>query len=590
MGLTRVLERLRPAGTGRRGDALSAVPAERSGWFGAAVRRSSRYTLPGAWVALLFACFSFTPSLLPRPAFFQAAITGIDAAIGYGLGVLGAWIWREFADRDPREPTPRSWLIFAGVAVLALLISLIIGQWWQRQAHELVATTPQSPFAALVIPIGAGLLFVLLVAAGRAVRAGYRRLSGWLAAHMGARAARATALVLLVVLSVLVLNGVLWNSLITAIDESLAVADTGTPEGVAQPSNGTRSGGPGSLAGWENLGREGRVFVGRGANGADISRFTGRPAEDPIRIYAGTDSAEDVEDRADLAVRDLERAGGFDRSALLLVTTTGTGWVEPSSVGSLEYLMDGDIATISMQYSHLPSWLSFLVDQARAREAGRQLFDSVYERWITLPEGQRPKLYVFGESLGSFGGETAFSGEFDLRNRTSGVLFVGPPNFNPLYRSFVENRDPGSPEVQPVYRQGRTIRFTDRPRSGIDVGGQAWSPTRVLYLQHPSDPITWWSPNLILNRPDWLEEPRGSDVLGATRWIPFVTFWQVSADLALGFSTEPGHGHNYSGEHVDGWAAVVQPTGWSREKADQLRAIVRSGRFDQPFHPSPGSR
>jgi uncharacterized membrane protein len=557
--------------------------------FVAAVRRRSSYCLPGAWVALLFACLSFTPSLLPRPALFQGAITGIDAAIGYGLGVLGAWIWREFADRGPPEPARRSWLIFAVVAVLSLLVSLVVGQRWQRQAHELVATAPQNPFAALLIPVVAGSLFVLLVAAGRAIRTGYRRLSGLLARYMGARAARATALVLLVVLSVLVLNGILWNSVISAVDGSLAVADTGTPDDVAVPANGTRSGGPGSLVGWETLGREGRVFVGRGPNAEEISRFTGRLAQDPIRIYAGTDSADDVEERADLAVRDLERAGGFDRSALLVVTTTGTGWVEPSSVGSLEYLMDGDVATISMQYSHLPSWLSFLVDQKPARAAGRQLFDSVYERWVELPADQRPKLYVFGESLGSFGGETAFSGEFDLRNRTSGALFVGPPNFNPLYRSFVEDRDPGSPEVQPVYRHGRTIRFTDRARNDIEVGGQTWGPTRVLYLQHPSDPITWWSPNLILHRPDWLEEPRGSDVLGATRWIPFVTFWQVSADLALGFSTEPGHGHNYSGEHVDAWAEIVQPTGWSVQKSDRLRQIERSGRFDQPFTPSPTS-
>jgi uncharacterized membrane protein len=32
---------------------------------------------------------------------------------------------------------------------------------------------------------------------------------------------------------------------------------------------------------------------------------------------------------------------------------------------------------------------------------------------------------VFGLSLGSFGGETAFSGEYDLRNRTAGALFAG---------------------------------------------------------------------------------------------------------------------------------------------------------------------
>src|SRR5690606_1172567 len=131
---------------------------------------------------------------------------------------------------------------------------------------------------------------------------------------------------------------------------------------------------------------------------------------------------------------------------LLVVTTTGTGWIEPGSAGSFEYLNGGDSAIIAMQYSHLPSWISFLVDQERAREAGRDLFDAVYERWNRLPASERPRLYVFGESLGSFGAETAFSGEFDLANRTSGALFTGPPNFNPLYRSFVESRSAGSRE------------------------------------------------------------------------------------------------------------------------------------------------
>jgi uncharacterized membrane protein len=135
-------------------------------------------------------------------------------------------------------------------------------------------------------------------------------------------------------------------------------------------------------------------------------------------------------------------------------------------------------------------------------------------------------LYVFGESLGSFGGEAAFSGEFDMRNRTEGALFVGPPNFNPLSRGFVDDRDAGSPEVTPVYRGGRTIRFVDRPRNGVKPVGEPWNGTRVLYMQHPSDPITWWSPELILHRPDWLKEPRGSDVSDATRWVPFVTFWR----------------------------------------------------------------
>lgn len=548
--------------------------------------RRLRFALPGAWVGLVLACLSFTPSLLPRPAAFQGLITGIDAAIGYGIGVLAAWVWREFADRDARPASRRSWQVFTVVAVVALIVAAVLGQRWQRQGHELVATDPEHPLLVLLVPVVAALTFLLFVGVGRGVRTAYRRFANLLARFMGDRAARALGLVVLVATAVLVVSGVLWDAVIRTVDSTLAVGDTLTPDGVARSTTPLRSGGPGSLVDWDTMGREGRVFVGRGPGADDISALTGRPALDPIRVYAGVGSASESEERARLAVRDLERAGGFDRATLLVVTTTGTGWVEPSATGSFEYLNDGDTATVAMQYSHLPSWLSFLVDQERARDAGRDLYDAVFERWSELPAGDRPRVYVFGESLGSFGGETAFSGEFDLANRTDGALFVGPPNFNPLYRSFVNGRDPGSPEVEPVYRDGRVIRFANRPAEAVEPLDEPWDRTRVLYMQHPSDPITWWSTDLLLTRPDWLEEPRGYDVVDAMRWAPFVTFWQVSADLALGFSTEPGHGHNFTGEHVAGWLTVLEPEGWSAEQAAELKELAVSEAFSEPFAPT----
>src|SRR5690349_17194769 len=59
-------------------------------------RRRFRYTLPGAWVVVAFVCLSFTPSLVPRPGAYQGVVCGISAAIGYGLGVVGARVWRDF--------------------------------------------------------------------------------------------------------------------------------------------------------------------------------------------------------------------------------------------------------------------------------------------------------------------------------------------------------------------------------------------------------------------------------------------------------------------------------------------------------------
>ncbi|HVD23605.1 MAG TPA: alpha/beta-hydrolase family protein [Lapillicoccus sp.] len=289
--------------------------------------------------------------------------------------------------------------------------------------------------------------------------------------------------------------------------------------------------------------------------------------------YAGLASSDDTESRAELAVDDLERAGGFERTNLLVVTTTGSGWVDPALVDSFEYLSAGDSATVAIQYSYLPSWISYLVDQTKAREAGRALFDAVYERWLALPHDRRPKLFVAGESLGSFGGETAFSGEYDLRNRTAGTLFVGPPNFNTLFRDFSEHRDSGSPEIEPVYKDGRTVRFSGGDVGRVSAQDPPWEGNRVLYLMHPSDPIVWWSPDLVLNRPDWISEPPGHDVLN-TVWVPFLTFWQITADLPFSTGVPGGHGHKYTTEQVDGWYAVIQPAGVTQEELGAVRATI----------------
>jgi len=540
----------------------------------ARIRSWFRYGLPGAWVALIFLCLSLTPSLLPRPPPFQGAVSGLSAVVGYGIGVAAAWLWRELADREPRQPAPWAWRLYWIVAVPALLIAVVLSERWQQEMRRLVDVPAPSLASYFLIPLVAVVIFIVAVAVGRAIHWLYLWLAAGLVRLMGARGARVTALILLTTSTALLFSGVIKDALVASADRSFALLDSRTTGGAEQPTSELRSGGPASLVSWESLGRQGRIFTGTGPTASEIAAFTDGPAIEPVRAYIGHASSDDPEIRAELAVAELDRTGAFDRSYLLVVTTTGTGIVEPSSVDTFEYLTAGDSAIVGTQYSHLPSWLSYLVDQEAAREAGRDLFDAVYGRWARLPADDRPELLVYGESLGSFGGENAFSGERDLANRTSGALFVGPPSFNPLYRGFVEDRDAGSPEVEPVYSEGRTIRFSGRPRNGIPPAGSPWRGTRVLYMQHASDPITWWSPGLLLNEPDWLAEPRGRDVLDEMVWIPFVTFWQVSADLALSFSTPPGHGHVYTGEHVDGWAAVLRPPEWSESKAAQLRQII----------------
>jgi uncharacterized membrane protein len=531
-------------------------------------------TLPGCWGALLGGCLSFTPSLLPRTGTIQGIVWGITAAIGYGLGVLAAWIWRAFADRKPRRPRRRSWLVFYISAAVLTVVMFGLGQYWQYLIRGLMGVTEYNVALVVASPFVAALVFCLILLIGRGLRGLYRWVSDLLHRWMGRSAAHAVGWILVAGLTYAVVTGLLFQGFINVMNSAYSLRDTKTAEGIHQPTTSLRSGGPGSVIPWDTLGWQGRNFIGKGPSASDIEKATGQSAMAPIRIYSGLASASDAEARADLAVRDLERAGGFQRKNLLVVTTTGSGWVDPALVDSFEYLSDGDSATVAIQYSYLPSWISYLVDQSKAREAGVALFDAVYGAWNQLPQGHRPRLYVAGESLGSFGGETAFSGEQSMANLTNGALWAGPPNFNTLFRQFSDHRDPGSPEVQPIYHDGRIVRFADDATTDIPPDGQPWPATRVLYMMHPSDPIVWWSPHLIFSEPDWIGEAPGQDVLAGMIWIPFVTFWQVTADLPFATGVPAGHGHKYTSEYVDGFNAIMQPAGVTSAELTELRKII----------------
>ncbi|MCF6736211.1 alpha/beta-hydrolase family protein [Blastococcus sp. KM273129] len=568
--------------TPTRGGASVAVPAPRppaEDVQGPRRRRGRgrwlpRYTWSGALGAVVLGCASLTPSLLPRGWVLQGLVAGVTAAIGYGIGVTVAWFVAEATERRlPPGFRRRAWQVLAVVGPLAALVMLWLGWEWQRDLYRLMGMDPPASYWALGIVSLAVLTFALVVGTGR----GVRRLGRWLIRLFGrllpGRIARPLGVLAVSALVVVLLNGVLFQGLMNALNQAFSVRDGGTEEGAVRPAAPERSGSPASLVAWEDLGLQGRNFVGMGPTPAELSEFSGRPAVTPVRAYVGLESSDDAGEGAALAVRELERAGGFDRSVLVVVTTTGTGWVDPAASDSLEYQFNGDTAMVAMQYSYLPSWVSFLVDQAKARDAGRALFDAVYGAWAELPPEDRPELYVFGESLGTFGGESAFSGLADITNRTDGVLWAGPPNFNELWRSIVDDREAGTPEWRPIVDDGRTVRFADEA-ADLDRPPGPWEEPRLVYLQNASDPIVWWSPELMLDEPDWLRGERGPDVSPDMVWLPFVTFWQVTADMAFSTGVPDGHGHSYRADYVDGWAEVAQPPGWTDADTARLRPMI----------------
>nr|WP_245937840.1 alpha/beta-hydrolase family protein [Williamsia limnetica] len=539
-------------------------------------RQLNRYAYSGMAVAVVLLLLSLTPSLLPRGPLFQGVVSGGSAAVGYALGVFGAWLAGFMMSRTEPWPSPnRGWWIGLGAAS-AVCIPLMF-YWfsvWQSEVRDLMAVEhlrwtayPTSVVITIVV-------FVILMTIGQAWGALVRLLVRRLNRIAPPRISAFVGAAVVVAITVVVLNGVVARYSMEWLNSTFAAVNDETTADSSPPTSTVRSGGPGSFVSWGSLGKQGRIFVSNGPDQNALEDFNGAPAMEPVRAFVGLGSGDNLRANAELAARELERAGGLDRAVVAVASTTGTGWINRATVDSLEYMYNGDTATVSMQYSYLPSWLSFLVDQERARQAGQALFEAVSKRVQDMPEAEQPKLVVFGESLGSFGGESAFGTIPDVAARTDGALFVGPTFNNTLWDDTSGNRDPGSPEWLPVYENGENVRFIAE-ESDLRRPDAPWEENRrVVYLQHASDPIAWWSPNLILQKPDWLREDRGRDVLSSMQWIPFVTFLQVSADMAVATGVPDGHGHNYLSAIPYAWSAILQPPGWTDQRTEELLPLL----------------
>ena len=534
------------------------------------------YTFTGTAVGLVFVWFSMTPSLLPRGPLFQGLVSGIGGASGYGLGVFAVWLVRFMRSRDSSPPAPRwAWLVLIVVGAVGMLAMVIWFHVWQDRVRDLMSVAHLKWFD---YPLAAALSVIVLFAVveiGQLVGRLIRFLDRQLDRVAPPRVSAVVVVFLLVALTIALLNGVVVKFAMRTMNNTFATVNNETSPTSARPKTSNRSGGPGSLVSWESLGHQGRIFVGNGPTVDQLTKFNGAPATEPIRAYAGLNSTDGITATAELAARELQRTGGLRRAVIAVGTTTGTGWINEAEADALEYMYNGNTAVVSMQYSFLPSWLSFLVDKNNARHAGQALFEAVDRLVRGLPEAQRPKLVVFGESLGSFGGEAPFMSLNNVLARTDGALFSGPTFQNTIWTDLTATRDAGSPEWLPIYDHGSHARFVARP-SDLGRPDAPWHRPRVVYLQHASDPIAWWNPDLLFSRPDWLREKRGYDVLPETEWIPVVTFLQVSADMAVATGVPAGHGHVYVADVANGWAAVLQPPGWTPEKTDKLRPLLHA--------------
>ncbi|MGA3256217.1 MAG: alpha/beta-hydrolase N-terminal domain-containing protein, partial [Mycobacterium sp.] len=272
------------------------------------------YTFFGTAVGLLFLWFSMTPSLLPRGPLFQGLVSGAAGAIGYGLGVFGVWLVRYMRSHESSPPAPRrAWIALVAVGVIGQILMIIWFHVWQDDVRDLMGV-PRLTF--LDHPLTAVLSIVVLfvfVEIGQLVGKLVRFLVRQLERVAPPRVSAVVVVVLLIALSVALLNGVVVRFAMSTMNKTFAAVNDETAPDTAAPTSPLRSGGPQSLVSWESLGHQGRTFVARGPTVQQLSQFNDAPATEPIRAYAGLNSADGIKATAALAARELQRTGGLNR-------------------------------------------------------------------------------------------------------------------------------------------------------------------------------------------------------------------------------------------------------------------------------------
>ncbi|MGY1895544.1 alpha/beta-hydrolase family protein [Nocardia gipuzkoensis] len=413
---------------------------------------------------------SLAPGLLPRTPGAQAVLTGLLAALALGVaGVLRAILRRCAFDIDQRQAWVRLPLLIA-MSVLVVGAAANAGHWQNRLRAAM--GTPQIGADYWVrCALSAVLIIGLLV--------GVTRTLGWALRKLGWARGVSLAAVVGVLLSLVGAPAVVgWR------ESVYASANAEFDPAVVQPVSHSGSGSAESAVSWASLGAEGRKFV----SGAPVRA---------VRVYVGVASAPDLDSRVTLAIRELERSGGFTRSHLVVAVPTGSGWIDANAVAGFDRRFDGDVALVGMQYSYLPSWATFVFGRDAAVTAARSLFTAVERHIQGL--AHKPQLYVYGQSLGALGGNAVFADDAEQDNRTCAALWAGPP-------------------ANHVHRGGATV------------------------LANSSDPVIHWSLSQLWRAPDLTGARVDAPV---PQWLPVISFAQTTADLLAALHAPPGHGHRY---------------------------------------------
>ncbi|MFK7867749.1 MAG: alpha/beta hydrolase [Roseobacter sp.] len=535
-------------------------------------------SVPSLLLGLLFFAASLTPSLIPRGPDVQGILGGVVMALGYLSAQVVLLLWGA-ADLPRLSGKPAAvvrWL--AAGAILAFLIWVLGSSLtWQNDLRQKMDMAPADALHLMRIVTIAAATFLAAFLLGRIIALLFRLIRARFFTFMPERRANVLGvLAVALILFVVTRDGIL-DRVILGLDESYEAAQALFDNAPPAPSSPLKTGSAASLVDWAAIGTPGRDFITSGPDAAAISAFTGRPAMEPIRVYVGRANGETPQDRAALALAELKRLGAFERDVLIVTSPTGTGWMDPGSHDPVEYMHNGNIATVAAQYSYLQSPLALILETDTGLEQATALQDAVHGYWKTLPPETRPRLYVHGLSLGAWSSMYATNLFRLLDDPINGAFWAGPPFPSGLWNYVQQQRSPGSPWVLPVIGDGSLVRYA----SHTDDASQAaadWGPMRIVFLQYSSDPIVFYEPASVWRAPPWMRDPPADDMSEYFLFMPIMTQFQLALDMALAFGSPPGHGHAYyARDYISPWVEVTAPSDWHAADTERLRGHCDNG-------------
>lgn len=455
-------------------------------------------------LGLIFFAASSTPSLIPRTWLVQGILGGVALGLGFMIGQFCRTLWGAIELPSLKGAwTTRLQTVLAILVGLAVVQSLLKNAGWQngiRMRLEMPPTEGVHTFALI------GLVFVVLVVVvvviGFAVQWVFDRLRQRLCRRIPERTANIVATFMMFVLLLFIVNRGIVGPAFDLVDNIYQTVQNLTEPEAKAPAEEWRAGSMQSFVEWDRMGKPGRDFVRLGPDAVAISAFTGRVAKDPLRVYVGRAQDADPNARAIIALQELLRLDAFAREVLVIANPTGTGWLDPGSHDGLEYLLDGDVAKVAVQYSHLQSPLALVFETDAGLDQAKATVQAVYDHWKSLAEEDRPRLYTHGLSLGAWSSMNAVNVFRILNDPIDGALWAGPPFPTTLWNQINTNRNPDSPYVLPIIDDGNLIRHASQ-FGGLENGTVAWGDMRIVFLQYASDPIVF------LNRGQLCANPGG---------------------------------------------------------------------------------